>query len=78
MNRKLRMVLAIFGAIVFFLLFTLIFPTLGILGAVTGFVFVWFLAGFLHWGYSKRKNYVKRMYRLGEKESQNKRKEVKL
>ena len=71
MNRKLRMVLAIAGAIVFFLLFTLIFPTLGILGAVIGFVFVWFLAGLLHWGYSKRTNYVKRMWGLGEGKSQN-------
>ncbi len=76
MNRKLRMLLAISGAIVFFLLFTLIFPTLGILGVVTGFIFVWFLAGFLHWGYSKRMNYVKRMYRLGEEKSQNNRKDV--
>ena len=71
MDRKLRMVLASIGAIVFFLLFTLIFPTLGIFGAVVGFVFVWFLAGILHWVHSKRMNNIKQFYEMAEKKLQN-------
>jgi Ca2+/Na+ antiporter len=71
MNRKLRTALAALGSVIFFVLFKIIFPTLGILGAVVGFIFVWFFAGFLHWLYSKRIHYTKQWYRFSDDESQN-------
>jgi uncharacterized membrane protein YdbT with pleckstrin-like domain len=56
MNRKLRTALAILGAASFFILFLEAFTSLvtAIIGAAIGFCFIWLLAEFIHWFYSKR------------------------
>ena len=62
MNRKLRTVLAILGAVTFFILFLGVFTSLAaaFIGAAIGFCFIWFLAGFLHCFYTKRLYYTQK------------------
>jgi hypothetical protein len=80
MNRKLKTVLAILGAISFFIFFLEAFASLvtSIVGAAIGFCFIWLLAGFVHWFYSKLLYYTqknlehmnKQISELGNDESQ--------
>lgn len=56
MNRKLRLALAVFGAVVFFVLFLKVFTALvaAFVGAAIGFCFIWILAGWIHWYCTKQ------------------------
>jgi len=61
MDRKLRTALAILGAVSFFILFLEVFTSLAsaFIGAAIGFCFIWLLAGFFHWLYSKQVYYAR-------------------
>jgi hypothetical protein len=78
MNRKLRTALVILGAVTFFIFFLGVFTSLAaaFIGAATGFCFVWLLAGFLHWLYSKQFYYVQKnieyMNKLASEHNNNK------
>jgi ABC-type Fe3+-siderophore transport system permease subunit len=62
MNRKLRTALAILGAVTFFILFLGVFTSLAaaFIGAAIGFCFIWLLAGYIHWFYTKRLYYTRK------------------
>jgi ABC-type Fe3+-siderophore transport system permease subunit len=62
MNKRLRTALAALGAVTFFILFLGVFTSLpaAFIGAAIGFCFIWLLAGFLHWFYTKRLYYTQK------------------